>query len=215
MSLTDSDHWLRLWRSVGARGDGTAWHERLVNAYSEAGRYYHNLRHIEECLLELERVRGDAMRPELLEAAFWFHDAVYDPRSVSNEEESARLVENCLCAAGLRQAEIDTVRHLILATKTHETGLESDAALMIDIDLAILGRESTRFWEYEAAIRAEYAWVPAAEFAAKRVAILRRFLAREAVYQTDAFRSKYEAAARLNLTAAIVRLERDVQHSTD
>ncbi|HWA25203.1 MAG TPA: hypothetical protein VG734_05960, partial [Lacunisphaera sp.] len=82
----------------------------------------------------------------------------------------------------------------------------ADAALLLDIDLAILGQPAERFWQYEAAIRQEYAWVPAVTFAEKRAEILRKFLERPALYQTPAFRTRYETTARANLKAAIERL---------
>jgi predicted metal-dependent HD superfamily phosphohydrolase len=181
------------------------WHGRLIAAYTESHRHYHNLRHLEECLTEFDAVRGLAKHPALVEVALWFHDAVYDPRSATNEEDSLQLAAECLAIAGVQPGAIETVRQLILSTKTHEP-TSADAALVIDVDLAILGQPSGRFWEYEQAIKAEYRWVPAATFAEKRAEILARFLQRPAIYHTAPLRLKYEAAARANLQAAIAHL---------
>jgi predicted metal-dependent HD superfamily phosphohydrolase len=95
---------------------------------------------------------------------------------------------------------------LILRTKSHEADGDSDAALLVDIDLAILGQPAHRFWEYEAAIRAEYSWVPSPRFTQRRAEILAQFLQRPAIFSTEPLRQKYEAPARANLQAAIERL---------
>lgn len=82
-----------------------------------------------------------------------------------------------------------------------------DAATLLDIDLAILGQPAARFWGYERAIRMEYAWVPPDKYVEGRTSILTKFLQRPTIYRTDAFRARYETAARANLTAAIAALK--------
>jgi predicted metal-dependent HD superfamily phosphohydrolase len=206
MPLTDYSHWIALRRSLGAKGDADVWHQRLLAAYGESARSYHNLRHLEDCLTELALVRHSVSQPALIEIALWFHDAVYDSHSATNEEDSAALALACLKEAGLAEAVIAQVRGLILCTKRHEPGDVPDSAVLIDIDLAILGQASTRFWEYERGIRAEYAWVPSATFAEKRAEILTRFLQRPTIYRTPLFQARYESAARINLASAIAHL---------
>ena len=53
----------------------------------------------------------------------------------------------------------------------------ADEALLVDIDLAILGAAEERFAQYEAQIRAEYAWVDDALFRSRRREVLTGFLA--------------------------------------
>ncbi len=206
MKLTDLSPWQAWWRELGAQGDPAPWHQRLVAAYAEPSRSYHNLRHIEECLGELEVNRAHARQPALVAMALWFHDVVYDAHSASNEANSAQLAANCLTAARVESVSIDTVQRLILCTQTHEPGVDPDAALLIDIDLAILGQPSERFWDYERGIRAEYEWVPWPTYAQKRAEILTRFVKRPAIYRTESLARKYEAPSRVNLQAAIHRL---------
>jgi len=83
----------------------------------------------------------------------------------------------------------------------------ADAAVLVDVDLSILGQGEKRFAEYEEQIRQEYDWVPAAIFASKRAEILESFLARKFIFHTDFFRDKYETSARRNLRASINRLK--------
>jgi predicted metal-dependent HD superfamily phosphohydrolase len=173
--------------------------------YSEPHRCYHNLAHIEDCLGEFDRAKQLATDPTAVELAIWFHDAVYDPRAADNEERSAELAKDWLSDVHASDALTDSVGRLILATKNHEASLHADAALLVDVDLSILGKPPEQFWEYERQIREEYAWVEKSVFAAKRAEILRRFLARERIYQTDIFH-RIEAQARANLRASVQRL---------
>jgi predicted metal-dependent HD superfamily phosphohydrolase len=205
-SPSDLAAWTELWRELKATGDAARWHARLLEGWADPARRYHDRRHLEECLVELDRSRPLAANPARVAAALWFHDVIYDPRSSSNEEDSATLATQCLRGAGVGIETVETVNQLILCTKSHAPGAVVDAPLLIDIDLAILGQPPARFWEYERDIRAEYAWVPAAAFREKRADILTRFLARPSLYHTEAFRRRYETAARANLQAAIARL---------
>ena len=68
--------------------------EQLVAAYAAPGRYYHNLAHIEDSLAALARVEDiSPLDREILSAAIWWHDVVYDATRADNEELSARLAE--------------------------------------------------------------------------------------------------------------------------
>jgi predicted metal-dependent HD superfamily phosphohydrolase len=100
------------------------------------------------------------------------------------------------------------VTRLILATKHTEAATDPDTALIVDIDLSILGRHEARFHEHEDQIRREYAWVPRDVYAAKRTEILQHFLNRERLFTTGWFFERYEAQARRNLAEAIATLRR-------
>ena len=204
MCWPDQQRWLTLCGSLDASGtDADTWYERLTNAYAEPRRYYHNQQHITECLAEFDQARHLARQSSVLEMALWFHDAVYDPRASDNEERSAALAKQCLLSRGISDTLVETVIQLILITKHHDLKADTDTALMADIDLCILGRDKTRFFQYEEQIRKEYAWVPKTVFTSKRAEILERFLSRDRIYVTDWFGNRYERQARKNLAASI------------
>jgi predicted metal-dependent HD superfamily phosphohydrolase len=207
MTRTNLQYWNPRWRDLKAVGDPVVWHRRLIDAYSEKRRHYHNLQHLDECLGELYSVRSLATQPAIVEMALWFHDAVYDPRSGTNEEDSASLAVDCFTAAHLPTESVEAVRQLILCTKTHQPNAGADAALLVDIDLAILGQPPARFWAYEQGIKAEYSWVPEETYVQKRTEILASFLRRPTIYRTDPLKQKYELMARTNLESAINRLQ--------
>jgi len=180
-------------------------HEDLVAAYGEPHRRYHTLQHLDECLEHLDNMRGLAERPDEIELALWFHDAVYDVRRHDNEERSADWACERLSAAGAFSDVVNRVRSLILATDHRSPPQGRDAEIMVDIDLAILGAEPARFEEYERQIREEYDWVAEDVFRRERGKILVGFLARPRIFRTDHFCERFEARARDNIARAIRR----------
>jgi len=206
VSAVNPERWSQLWHRATSAAQPSDTYGRLVAMYSEPHRCYHNLAHIEDCLVEFDRAKQLATDPVAVELAIWFHDAVYDPRALDNEERSAELAKRWLSDVRASDALTDSVGRLILATKAHDASLHADAPLLVDVDLSILGTPPAQFWEYERQIREEYAWVEKPVFAARRAEILRRFLARERIYQTDIFFHRMEAQARVNLRASVQRL---------
>jgi len=183
--------------------------QELRDAYAEPHRHYHDLRHIEACLHELAALDGLAAdERQILEYAIWWHDAVYDPTRSDNEEQSAILAERDLAQLGVDRATRDTVARLIRATRDHKVAPDDRlGALLVSIDLSILGRPPAEYDAYAAAIRAEYAHVPDAAYRAGRAAVLRRFLAVPEIYPDPEFRRRYEQQARANLAREIASLE--------
>jgi predicted metal-dependent HD superfamily phosphohydrolase len=185
----------------------------LVRAYAAPERHYHNLTHI-EAMLELMRTHKHALSdPQTVEAAIWFHDAIYDTRRHDNEEKSAELAAGRL--AGLLSPErIVLIACMIRATAGHHVpdGLDDsqqrDCALFLDTDLSILGSTPDVFAAYEDAVRREYGWVPDALWREGRRKVLQGFLDRPAIYMSPQFRASHEAAARANLTRSLERLAR-------
>jgi predicted metal-dependent HD superfamily phosphohydrolase len=206
MSSQAKTKWLELWPKLGVSNSPGPYFAALVAHYSEPHRAYHNLAHILDCLEQFVPARHLAHDATAVEMAIWYHDAIYDPRAKDNEERSAGLAASVADELGLPASLKETVNALILATKKHDASLARDAAVLVDVDLSILGRTPHRFDEYEHQIRQEYDWVPADAFAAGRSAVLETFLARPAIYHTELFRAKYEHQARENLKRSIQNL---------
>ncbi len=198
---TSLQHWQSLWQGFGLPGGGIEWHQRLIIAYAEPQRAYHTLQHLEECLLILDEAKktGLIAKPDLIEMALWFHDAVYDPQGSENEALSAQMA---LEAFGDHPAAQEVAR-LIMLTKSHHPGEGPDDAWIIDIDLAIFAQPVERVLEYEQQIRQEYAWVPEEVYVEKRGEILRGFLTRTQIYLTAWARERFEVRAWENLRALI------------
>ena len=182
--------------------------DELIARYSEPHRRYHTMVHIEDCLAQVAASTDmDDNQRALMDAAIWFHDAIYDATRSDNEAESAKLAADRLAVEGAPQAFIDEVVRLILLTAGHS--VQADDALgarLVSIDLSILGADRDRYDAYAAAIREEYAHVPEPLYRAGRAAILGRFLESEALFADPVWAGRYETQARSNLAREIAAL---------
>ena len=195
-----------MWRQLGASISSDALFHKLVENYSEPRRKYHTMQHLEECFAHLKRVRSLAELASEVELALWFHDAIYDTRKKDNEERSAEWARECALAAGLADDQATRIYQLVMATMHNAVPVGRDAAVLVDIDLAILGAEVERFDEYEIQVREEYSWVPESLYRTGRRNILQQFASRESIYNTDYFRAELEARARGNIGRSLARL---------
>lgn len=195
-------YWTPLWRQWGGAGDGKPWHDRVLVAYREPHRFYHTTDHLAECLAGFDGLSAGSDHPHCVEIALWFHDIVYDPRSRSNETDSVEVFWKFAEELRLGADSIDAVRQLILRTEGHSLhDGDRDAAVMLDVDLAILGQSPAVYQNYCLNIRREYEWVPKAKFALSRLRIVAGFIGRSAIYHTSLFHQRFEKQARANLRA--------------
>ena len=182
--------------------------DALRTRYAAPGRHYHGQRHIDLLLALLPDIRPALASPDAVELAIWYHDAIYDPGSTDNEAESAALLRTDLATIAAPQL-IAQAATLILATTTHlvppglAPPLANDCAHFLDMDLSILGADPETFAWYTAAIRREYARVPEDHWNRRRPAILSGFLARDRLYLTQYFHTRFDTPARTNLRTAI------------
>jgi predicted metal-dependent HD superfamily phosphohydrolase len=161
---------------------------------------------LHESFIWFEQVRALAVRPGDLAFALFYHDAIYDPRATTNEEQSANLAASVLSEYVRGDSDSERVVSLIRATKHDAVPEDDDARLLVDIDLSILGAAATRFDEYEQQIRKEYGWVAPDAFRDGRSRVLEQFLMRPAIYSCPFFHERLEAIARVNLAHSLARL---------
>jgi predicted metal-dependent HD superfamily phosphohydrolase len=204
--MTLVDRWNGDWADLGTPPPDSRTLAELLERYTEPQRAYHTLQHLGECFAAFDSSRGLAERPGEVAIALWFHDAIYDSHSAENEARSAAWAEAVVLAASGGKEVGSRVRDLILATRHLQVPEPGDQALLLDIDLAILGADADRFEEYEAQVRREYAWVPEAAYRVNRVRLLAGFLARPHIYTTSYFSERLEGRARANLRRSITRL---------
>ena len=201
------------WRALVARVAESPGHDSaravfhdLYARYTAADRRYHDIHHIDDCLQLFDTVRALALQPDAIEFAIWFHDAIYDSRKSDNEASSASLADSALAQLGVPRATRQSVCDLIIATQHNAPPADPDAALLVDIDLSILGQPATKFDAYEAGVRFEYAWVTDSAFRAGRSKVLQSFLDRTRIYTTNYFSAAFESAARQNLNRSLANL---------
>jgi predicted metal-dependent HD superfamily phosphohydrolase len=172
----------------------------LLDRWSEPHRHYHGCTHLLSVLESLDLLTEPADPPRAVLLAAWFHDAVYAGIPGQDEEESARLAEDRLGAAGLPATEVAEVARLVRLTSDHrpETG-DDGGALLCDADLSVLGGEPDEYARYLAAVRQDYAHVGDADFAAGRAAVVRHLLDLSPLFHTDRAKELWLDAAHRNL----------------
>jgi predicted metal-dependent HD superfamily phosphohydrolase len=201
--MTTLERWSRLWSQLGVAHPNTELFHQIIERYSEPHRHYHTLKHLDECFQHLDSAKQLASHPAEIELALWFHDAIYEVQKHNNEELSANWAHASSLANGLATESCDRIFDFVQITGSHSLPKTSDEALLIDIDLTILGAAPDRFDEYEQAIRAEYSWVPSLVFNVKRRSILQKFLDRKSIFNTQHFVEHYEQQARINLQRSL------------
>ncbi len=187
-----------MFSTVATRLDG------LRQRYAEPHRAYHTQAHVDAMLAGLATVRPVLDWPEPVELAVWYHDAIYDPAAADNEARSAALLRAEL-AGLLEPALLDRAALLILLTKDHAlpdvgAAWAGDAALFLDLDMAVLGAEPASYDAYERGIAAEYVPVyGVTQYEAGRQRFLTEMLARPRLFLTDQSHRELDAQARRNI----------------
>lgn len=180
---------------------------QIVAAYSTPNRYYHTLKHIDRILEVIQTVGYHTQDLKTVQLAAWFHDIVYDTKAKDNEEKSAARAVELLLSLSIPADVIKNVKRLILTTKNHQAVTsDSDAQVLLDADLAILGSNPSEYSKYTQAIRKEYSWVPEIEYFVARKRVLENFLQRENIYFTQEIQQAKEKTARNNLEGEIEQI---------
>jgi len=177
----------------------------LKKQYTEKGRHYHNLEHLEAMFRLFDAHRPHLQDPDTVALAIFFHDVVYRASRKDNEEKSAVWAAKKLTEPGYPKGRIDRVCAFILATKTHTMppGAPADLAFLLDFDLAILGAPWADYEWYAQKIRREYSIYPDLLYRPGRRKALEHFLERPFIFQTDTFRAAFEQTAIANLRREI------------
>ena len=174
---------------------------RARAAYAEPSRQYHDERHLDDCLAQLDQVEGLVERERrLLRWAILWHDLVYDPGQGDNEERSAERAQRELLACGVNEADAAEVARLIKLTKGHHADAgDRLGALLVSIDLSILGAEPDRYRAYAEAVRKEYDHLADVEWREGRAFVLADLLTADPLFPESGFRSRLEVQARRNM----------------
>jgi predicted metal-dependent HD superfamily phosphohydrolase len=197
--------WAEIFRELGLNPDPEV-HAELRRRHSEPSRAYHTLHHVAECLRIFTTQQAQAQRPQELELAIWFHDAILDVRRSDNELRSAEWARRALHRAGADAALAQRVHDLVVATAPHAEVAAGDACVLVDIDLAIYGARPSRYDEYERQLRQEHRHVPQSLYRAVRRKTLSDLLAAPQLYLTASFREQYQSQAQVNIQRSLRQL---------
>lgn len=193
-----------------------SWWTHIQELHCRMERAYHTLVHLEELFGYLEILEIDSKHPDFhaLALSIFFHDAIYDAKSGTNEEDSATLFrEFCSDVGDCRQKILELkVVDYILATKHHDTNQTDDKtlAMFLDIDMAVLGKNPPAYEAYARLIRQEYNHVNHLIYCEKRAQVLQTFLESPTIFFTPLLRTALEETARKNLRDEIEMLKQGI-----
>jgi len=177
-------------------------YNKLIRKYGEKHRKYHTVQHLAESFKLFEENKTAIHDPQAVALALFYHDVVYNIPSDGNEEQSAQYAKRALTEMGAEPQLISRVAELIEMTERHTAPApDADAALMMDIDMAILGAAPARYKKYAAEVEAEYtSHLTPEEYRAGRLAFLETCHAKTRFFITDTFEKKYGEQSRRNLS---------------
>ena len=177
----------------------------IESQYIIKNRHYHNLSHIFNMLKQLDETKTEIKDLESLKFAIWYHDIIYKSTKKDNEDKSALFALKRLKKINFNPERAQIVQELILSTKKHTIikSQNNDNAVLLDLDLSILGTDWNTYKKYISNIRKEYKIYPDFMYNPGRKKVLNHFLERETLYFTEHYKEQYEAQARENLNREI------------
>ena len=183
----------------------TLWNE-IHTHYSERGRHYHTLAHLQNLLDVLAEVQSQIEEWDAVLFALFYHDIIYKPTNNNNEKKSAELANERLLEISFPEQRIAKCCSMILATKTHAVSNDSDTNYFTDADLSILGQHHDAYIKYTKQVRKEYSIYPNFLYNPGRKKVLEHFLQMDRIFKTEFFFHKFEKQARENLRLEIQSL---------
>ena len=194
---------------IGNSTPSHAVRDEAFGAHLEAGRVYHGLRHVMWVVRHVVTLCSEVTANDIgtVVAAGFFHDVVYDPTRDDNEDRSARVAAARLTELGWHDDRTGTVARLVRTTQRHLPGDDdTDAMVLCDADLAVLGTSPEDYVAYTSGVRREYRHVDDDAWRTGRTHVLHAFLSRNSIYQTTPAIDRWEARARANITSELVAL---------
>lgn len=190
-----------LWKSVVICCRERAWHN-LTHVGFMLNMFNFFLRH---CSAEEKEYFDGMLKKDVILAVF-MHDFVQEPGAADNEESCCSLVRKIFFG---ERNDVERVCACIMATKHDRLGNTPEEKLIADLDLAILGSfDPVLYDRYKNGIREEYSAYDDETYRKGRTEVLRQFLQRKTIFQTDFFRERYEDRARRNILGELEGLNR-------
>lgn len=204
------NQWRTLCAPYGAdrRTVDQCWLE-ISRAYQGKRRYYHNLQHLRDLLIQADQQQSRLEDYDALRFSIFYHDIIYSSLRRDNEVRSAQLAQKKLKELGFPVSRISRCEQQIRATQRHlipPSSSDPDLAYMLDFDLAILGTEWERYEWYIQQIRKEYQIYPTWMYRKGRRKVLAHFLERPSLFFTPVYMDQFELKARNNLQKELLLL---------
>ncbi|RZF35836.1 hypothetical protein LSTR_LSTR008942 [Laodelphax striatellus] len=218
MALVE-ETWRGLAADIGASGEkATEWWTKLVQAYSEDRRKFHNINYLAIKLENYETIKCKLKNRSAVGIAIFFHHFEYDPKMVDCFKKNLEHFDNFANDCGITSDSdlYKSVVDLLESVDTHSTDEHKtdgvygadDCHYFLDLDMVILGSDAEYYaTEYATNIQAEYDFLPDTMYKGLRLKVLQSFLQIPNIFATKEFREKYEQKARANIQKEVEKLK--------
>ena len=207
LKLRFAQLWGRCLLPAAAVSSEPVWTD-LIRHYQGFDRHYHTMRHINHCLARLDLARRYLLSPDTVEMALWFHDVICVAGAQDNEQRSAEYFAQ-VASGNFETSFTARVSELIISTMHNANPRDYDERFLRDIDLSSFALPWEEFFRDSRAIRAEHAETPDDLYFTAKKKYLTAMLDRPAIYLTEFFHERFEAAARQNIRHTLEKIAQE------
>ena len=190
---------------------------KIISNYKQPNRGYHGIKHILDMLQSFDMFLYESNQhiqiknPNEFRFAILMHDYI---NGEADEVEKSKLKAKEFLHKISPIYNTSYVEALIQATDySKNQHLTFDQQLMQDIDVEILGKTPEEYIRYSKEIRAQYSNYSDEIYNPARIKVLKSFLNKNSIYNTEYYKNKYETSARINIEREIEALEKQVEQA--
>ena len=193
----------------------------LMQRWNAPNRQLHNVRRLMNTLTHIDEIASSAHDPDILRVAAWYHGAFLNKAleiklgGFQANFAATRCIDhahNRLTNLGVADEVVARIDELIAFLTRHRAPRSDfDAQVLVDADLAGLACSPQDYKKIRTALRAELSELDDLQFVKARLALVKKLLSYETIYQSP-LGSAWENTARANLEVELTRLDREKAH---
>ena len=190
----------------------------LMQRWNAPNRQLHNVRRLMNTLTHIDEIASSAHDPDILRVAAWYHGAFLNKAleiklgGFQANFAATRCIDhahNRLTNLGVADEVVARIDELIAFLTRHRAPRSDfDAQLLVDADLAGLACSPQDYKKLRTSLRAELSELDDLQFVKARLALVKKLLSYETIYQSP-LGSAWENTARANLEVELTRLDRE------
>ena len=190
----------------------------LMQRWNAPNRQLHNLRRLMNTLTHIDEIASSAHDPDILRVAAWYHGAFLNKAleiklgGFQANFAATRCIDhahNRLTNLGVAEEVVARIDELIAFLTRHRAPRSDfDAQVLVDADLAGLACSPQDYKKLRTSLRAELSELDDLQFVKARLALVKKLLSYETIYQSP-LGSAWEDTARANLEVELTRLDRE------
>ena len=190
----------------------------LMQRWNAPNRQSHNVRRLMNTLTHIDEIASSAHDPDILRVAAWYYGAFLNKAleiklgGFQANFAATRCIDhahNRLTNLGVADEVVARIDELIAFVTRHRAPRSDfDAQVLVDADLAGLACSPQDYKKLRTALRAELSELDDLQFVKARLALVKKLLSYETIYQSP-LGSAWENTARANLEVELTRLDRE------